>query len=63
MPVFGYKCPECDKTKDVIEKFSSTEPRICECGEEMRRTLSSPGLLDFKGVGNYKSGKSSRKGK
>jgi len=53
MPVYEYHCSKCDKTIEVIRKFS--DPPLTEhegCGGELERLLSAP-AFQLKGTGWY----------
>ena len=53
MPLYEYKCHRCNKTFEVIQKFSDapleTHP---ECGGTVERLISPP-AFQFKGSGWY----------
>lgn len=41
MPLFSYRCPDCDRTLETIRKVEDRDAPIqCECGEEMEREVS-----------------------
>jgi len=67
MPLYEYKCESCDKTFEVIQKFSDAPLEVHdECGGRVIR-LISPSALQFKGSGWYvndyaRSGNGSGKG-
>lgn len=53
MPLYEYKCDNCGKTFEVIQKFVDEPITVhAECGGAVRRLLSSP-ALQFKGSGWY----------
>jgi putative FmdB family regulatory protein len=53
MPIYEYKCHNCGKTFEVIQKFSdSALTRHEECGGEVERLISTS-ALQFKGTGWY----------
>jgi len=38
MPIYEYKCPKCNKTKEVIRRMDEQDPELCpECETEMVR--------------------------
>jgi putative FmdB family regulatory protein len=53
MPLYEYHCSKCDKTIEVMRKFS--DPVLTEhegCGGELERLLSAP-AFQLKGTGWY----------
>lgn len=53
MPLYEYKCESCDKTFEVIQKFSDAPLEVhADCGGKLIR-LVSPSALHFKGSGWY----------
>ena len=53
MPLYEYKCHRCDKTFEVMQRFSDAPLTTHEgCGGEVERLLSAP-ALQFKGSGWY----------
>ena len=53
MPLYEYRCHQCGKTFEVIEKFSDSPLTVHEgCGGAVERLLSAP-ALQFKGSGWY----------
>jgi len=41
MPTYPYRCPDCDKEKEVIAKISeSHDPPVCDCGTTMIRVFT-----------------------
>ena len=67
MPIYEYECSSCGNVSEVIQKFSDPPLEVCEeCGGQLERLLSAPGL-HFKGSGWYvtdyaKSGKTDPNG-
>src|SRR6185436_20800099 len=72
MPLYEYRCSKCDKTFEVIQKFSDSPLTEHEnCGGPVERLLSAP-AFQLKGTGWYvtdygkggaKSGESSAESK
>ena len=61
MPTYEYKCTQCGREIEAVQKFSDAPLSICdECGGELRKVFSSVGVV-FKGSGFYKT--DSRSGK
>lgn len=53
MPLYEYRCRECERTFEVIQKFSDPELTECrDCGGPVERLLSAP-AIQFKGSGWY----------
>lgn len=60
MPIFDYRCPTCNFTKEVLQKSSETvKPECPNCNSSMEKQL---GLSNFqlKGSGWFKDGYSSK---
>lgn len=55
MPLYEYRCEDCGKISEVIQKFSDDPLTKCtDCGGELHRLLSAPAIR-FKGSGWYVS--------
>ncbi len=53
MPLVEYRCTDCERTIEVIQKFSDPDLQSCEtCGGSLERLLSAP-AIHFKGSGWY----------
>lgn len=53
MPLYEYRCESCDRTFEVMQKFSDAPLTSCDvCGAPVERLLSAP-ALQFKGSGWY----------
>jgi putative FmdB family regulatory protein len=53
MPLYDYRCHQCGKTFEIIQKFSDEPLHVHEeCGGEVERLISAP-ALQFKGTGWY----------
>jgi putative FmdB family regulatory protein len=53
MPLYEYRCSKCDKTFEVIQKFSDSPLTEHEdCGGPVERLLSAP-AFQLKGTGWY----------
>ena len=62
MPIYTYKCKNCEKEFEKFKSMSSNGSEICdECGSDAVRVFSPAGII-FKGSGfyttDYKSGSS-----
>jgi len=57
MPLFDYRCSECGKTVERLEKFSAPSERPCDCAQlgVLKRQLSA-GSFHLKGTGWYAPG-------
>ncbi len=53
MPLYEYRCDQCDEIFEVMQKFSD-EPLSThdKCGGAVRRLISAP-AIQFKGTGWY----------
>lgn len=53
MPIYEYRCEECNNTFELLESFSAEPIKKCvECGGEARRVISSSSFI-LKGSGWY----------
>ncbi|MFN7937774.1 MAG: FmdB family zinc ribbon protein [Bryobacteraceae bacterium] len=53
MPLYEYRCSQCDRVFEIIQKFSDEPLTVHEgCGGKVERLISAPGL-QFKGSGWY----------
>jgi putative FmdB family regulatory protein len=53
MPLYEYRCRECDHTYEKLERMSAPSSGTCpECGGEATRLIGVP-ALQFKGSGWY----------
>ncbi|MEA2026991.1 MAG: zinc ribbon domain-containing protein [Chloroflexota bacterium] len=51
MPLYDYRCAECDRVVEVMHSIHGSGPETCEtCGGAMRKLLSTP-AIHFKGSG------------
>ena len=56
MPLYEYKCLECHRHTEKIQKFSDPEITVCpHCGGTLERVISAP-AISFKGGGWYADG-------
>jgi putative FmdB family regulatory protein len=63
MPLYEYKCKQCKKHTEHIQKFSDPEITKCPlCGGPLERVISAAAIY-FKGGGWFKDGYSSAKPK
>jgi len=50
MPLYDFKCPECDEIdKDVIQSVKDKPKRCDVCGSKMEVMLTEPVGFSFKG--------------
>ena len=63
MPIYTFKCPSCNQTRDITQSMKAPAP-ICErckdasCGihiPEMERVWKKTGKPQFKGSGFYET--------
>ena len=53
MPIYEYKCKECGKVFDVLQKLNSDPVKTCiDCGGKVEKLISSSSF-QFKGSGWY----------
>lgn len=53
MPIYEYRCDDCDSLFEVIQKMSDDPLEVCEdCGGRLRKVLH-PVAIHFKGSGFY----------
>ncbi|MBI3679460.1 MAG: zinc ribbon domain-containing protein [Acidobacteria bacterium] len=53
MPLYEYRCKQCERVFELIQKFSDAPLTVHEaCGGEVERIVSAP-ALQFKGSGWY----------
>ena len=64
MPLYDYRCTECDREVEVMHGINESGPEACQhCGGAMRKALSPP-AIHFKGSGwAKKDAASARKSK
>ena len=56
MPIYEYKCDQCDHRMEMLHKISETPDKTCpECGEEALRKLISAVAFKLKGTGWYET--------
>ncbi len=55
MPIYEYQCQACGSRTEIIQKFSDPSPSTCpDCKKgPLKKVLSSPAGLVFKGSGFY----------
>lgn len=53
MPLYEYKCEQCQQRLEAIQRFSEDPYTICpHCGGPLKKLISSP-AIKFKGSGFY----------
>jgi putative FmdB family regulatory protein len=53
MPIYEYECDSCEKTFEIMQKFSDEPLRTCpECGNQLRKLISNTSFV-LKGTGWY----------
>lgn len=53
MPIYEFKCKECEKTEEFLLKFSDPKPTTCSsCGGEVAQLISQTSFA-LKGSGWY----------
>ena len=62
MPIYEYKCADCGRHVERLQRIDDPPPGPCEaCGGDMRREVSAP-AFQFKGTGWYVTDYADRKG-
>lgn len=52
MPLFDFKCEQCNVKTESIQPAQTKEIR-CQCGGIAKKQLSRPGKFDLRGDGFY----------
>lgn len=53
MPIYEFKCFNCEKQFEIMLKFNDDFPKICpECGGEIKKLISNTSFI-LKGTGWY----------
>lgn len=53
MPIYEYKCIDCDKQFELMQKFTDESLSICpDCGGHIRKLISNTSFI-LKGTGWY----------
>ena len=55
MPLYDFKCTECEHVFEIIQKYIDPNPKCEECGEPTIRIISGTSFT-LKGDGWYKDG-------
>lgn len=64
MPIYEYECEKCKKQFEVLQRVSDPPMAVCsECGGPVRKMISSPSGLVFKGSGFYITDYAKKNGK
>ncbi len=54
MPIYEYKCDNCDHQLELLQKFNDDPLKICpSCGQDGVRKLVSAAAFHLKGTGWY----------
>lgn len=53
MPIYDYKCNECDKVKEKLTSSATTHVECPFCGGKMERQISGQQSFYLKGDGFY----------
>ncbi len=56
MPIYEYKCKECNQIKEALQKISDAPLTQCSCGGTLERIVSGSSFI-LKGEGWYVSDK------
>lgn len=53
MPIYEYKCLDCGKQFELMQKFTEESPEVCpDCGGHIRKLISNTSFI-LKGTGWY----------
>lgn len=56
MPIYQYRCSECEQTEEIIEKVDSPNVKQCfHCRGTSQRIFSETAPPKFKGSGFYET--------
>jgi len=56
VPIYEYKCDECDHRLEKLQKISDDPAKTCpECGKDSLRKLVSAAAFKLKGTGWYET--------
>lgn len=55
MPLYDFKCEECEHAFEVIQKHSDNHPQCIKCGKSTKKIISNTSFI-LKGDGWYKDG-------
>ena len=56
MPIYEYKCSECDQRLEILQKISDDPAKTCPgCGNDSLRKLVSAAAFKLKGSGWYET--------
>lgn len=56
MPIYEYKCDQCEHLLEILQKISDDPAKTCpECGEDSLRKLISAAAFKLKGTGWYET--------
>lgn len=56
MPIYRYRCPKCQATREVMAKMSDPAPACVECGAEPMVKAVARTAFKLKGGGWYAQG-------
>ena len=59
MPIYEYRCPDCKKTKEVLQKIGALPPMCEPCQLSMHRQISRTSFV-LKGGGWFADSYSSK---
>jgi len=57
MPIYVFKCPECEHEFEKLQRLDATPPECPKCGAgKTEKQITAHAAATFKGVGVYKTG-------
>tara|TARA_Y100000593_G_scaffold2889_1_gene5784 strand:+ start:279 stop:464 length:186 start_codon:yes stop_codon:yes gene_type:complete len=55
MPFYTFKCPTCNKKKELLQSMNTKAPHCKSCDIVMKRLFGNIGKPQFKGKGFYET--------
>jgi len=54
MPLYEYRCPNCNSEKELLQGMESKEGILCDkCGVGMIKKPTCPAIIKISGIGGY----------
>lgn len=56
MPLYEFRCPECNEKGEVVQPFKADPPLCSQCNQKTKRLMSSPAMVKIDNIPiKYKS--------